>query len=76
VGKHVISFLHGLTLLPFGDVAIDSQGNAVCAVPEALLHDLGVDSLQGQDGCCHVAHIVETKDTAIFTKIEPLATSL
>ena len=33
-----------------GDMTIDSQSDADCALAQALLHDLGVDSHRDQDG--------------------------
>ena len=44
---------------------VDSQGNADRAVPQALLHDLGVDPHRDQDGSCAVAQIMETKSREI-----------
>ena len=44
-----------------GDVPIDSQSDTDRAVPQALLHDLGVDSHRDQDGRRAVAHIMEKK---------------
>ena len=44
-----------------GDVPIDSPSDTDRAVPQALLHDPGVDSHRDQDGSRAVAQIMETK---------------
>ena len=42
-------------------MSIDSQGDTDRAVPQALMHDLGVDFHRDRDGCRTVAHIMEAK---------------
>jgi hypothetical protein len=44
-----------------GDVPIDSPSDTDRSVPQALLHDLGVDSHRDQDGSSAVAQIMEAK---------------
>jgi hypothetical protein len=61
VGKSVISFLHSIALHRFCHVPIDSQGDTDRTMPQALLHDLGVDPHRDQDSSRAVAQIMETK---------------